>query len=650
MKDKIRDLITWLNERTKEYDDGFPTVSDKEWDNRYFELSRLEDAYGIIYPDSPTQFISYEVISGLEKVTHGHDMLSLDKTKDLDEVKSFLGSKSYIGMAKMDGLTCSLRYEYGELVSAETRGNGQIGELVTNNVKTISNVPQKIPFLGTLVIDGEIICTRENFKEFSSDYKNLRNFASGSIRLLDSEECSRRKLSFIAWEVIEGLESIPYLSAKLSEINSFGFEIVPWVSNLENGSLTLEEARDSLIKQAEMFSYPIDGLVFKFNDCRFGKSLGQTGHHAKNALAFKFYDEVYETKLLDIEYGLGRTGQLTPVAIFEDVEIDGATVNRASLSNETVLEETLGCPWRGQTIYVSKRNLIIPKVEYADLDTKPEDDHLYIPSIAACPVCGGKVLIKCDNDSEVLYCGNPECSGKLTNRIDYYVGKKALDIKGLSKQTIDKLIDWGWLNSIRDIYTLQEHRDEWVKKPGFGTKSVDNILSAIESSRQCELDRFICGLGIPLVGTSASKALTKHFGTWDAFIQAVEENYKFYTLPDFGPEANSAIKAYDFTEAKEIIENYIIFNEISSSSGSNSLEGLTFVVTGKVGLLASNRDELKAKIEAIGGKVTGSVSKNTSYLINNDSTSSSSKNVKAKELGISIITEEEFINLFGELN
>lgn len=574
-------------------------------------------------------------------------MLSLDKTKAPDEISDFLGSAPYIAMCKMDGLTCSLMYVDGKLISAETRGNGQVGENILHNAKVVKNIPQEISYKETLVIDGEIICDYNSFEEFANEYKNPRNFAAGSIRLLDSSECAHRNLSFIAWEVIEGFENITYLSAKLDEIAALGFTIVPYVAVPErNTTLSFQEIDDFLVGKALELFYPIDGLVFKFNDWRFGQSLGQTGHHARNAMAYKFYDEEYETTLKDIVYDIGRTGVLTPVAVFDTIDIDGSICERASLHNLSIMEELSGGFERvGDRVWIYKANAIIPQIsKWEHVGEYSEENHIALPEV--CPVCGKPTAIKNDTGTKFLICTNSECEGKFINRLEHFAGKKGLDIKGISKATLEKLMDWGWLNSISDLFKLQEHRNEWIKKPGFGSKSVDNILNAIEYSRQCDLDRFIAALGIPLIGTSASKALAKHFGTWEAFIEAVDDDFKFYTLPDFGPEAHSAIMKFDFDEACNIYQDYLTINSVHSTSGNKILEGLTFVITGKVSLLAKNRDELKNKIESAGGKVTGSVSKNTSYLINNDVESTSAKNMTAKKLGVPVITEEKFKEIF----
>lgn len=647
---QIRSLIDYLNEQTHKYNCDVPDISDKEYDEKYFELKTLEDAYHIYYPDSPTQSIQYQVVNSLEKVVHNHDMLSLDKTKSPDEILDFLGKAPYIAMLKMDGLTCSLMYEDGQLVSAETRGNGQVGENILHNAKVVKNIPQQIQYKERLVVDGEIICKLDDFSAFSEEYKNPRNFASGSIRLLDSKECQKRNLTFVAWEVIEGLEELPFLSTKLDKIKFFGFTTVPWIWDGTNGQLTFDAIKDSLVEEAKELAYPIDGLVFKFNDWRFGKSLGQTGHHARNAIAYKFYDEEYETTLRDITYDIGRTGVLTPVAVFDPIEIDGSVCERASLHNLSVMEELSGGFERiGDRVWVYKANAIIPQVSrWEHISEYSEENHIALPEV--CPICSKPTAIKNDTGTKFLICTNPECEGKFINHLENFAGKKGLDIKGISKATLEKLMDWGWLNTVSDLFKLQEHRNEWVKKPGFGSKSVDNILNAIESSRQCDLDKFIAALGIPLIGTSASKDLAKHFGTWEAFIEAVDNDYHFYDLPNFGSEMHSAIMKYNYEEACDIASKYLTFNEVSSTSGSNSLDGLTFVITGKVSLVAKNRDEFKRKIESAGGKVVGSVSGKTSYLINNDIESTSAKNQTAKKLGVPIISEEMFIETFGSLD
>ena len=645
---KVEDLVEYLNETTRLYDEGNPVISDAEWDEAYFKLVQLEKETGIILNNSPTQVINYEVVNNLKKVEHSHKMLSLDKTKEINDVLNFLGEKeNYLIMLKMDGLTCSLTYEDGKLVQAETRGNGLIGEDILHNARVISNIPKQIPYKDKLVIDGEIICKYDDFELISSEYKNSRNFAAGSIRLLDSKECAKRRLTFIAWEVIEGFTKKNSLFDKFKEIHQFGFDVVPHMNVWRDEPTTynfLEEKIQEFKTYAQELNYPIDGIVFKFDDVFFSKLLGETAHHFKNAIAYKFYDEEYETELIDIEWTMGRTGILTPVAHFHPVEIDGCTVERASLHNISIMEELSGGFERvGDKLFIFKANQIIPQVSsWEHPNNYSEEIHLNIPK--HCPICGAETTIKMDNNSKMLMCTNPNCEGKLINTLDHFCGKKGLDIKGLSKATLEKLINWGWLDSIFGIFELHKFAGGWYDKPGFGKKSVENIISAIEKSKKTSLAAFICALGIPLIGSVAAKRLEKEFKTWDNFISAVENNYKFYNLSDFGIEMDYSLKNYNYSEAKILVEKYITFEE-QENNNSNNLDNIVFVITGKLNNF-SNRDELKNLIESKGGKVPGSVSKKTSYLINNDSNSSSAKNKTAQSLNIPILTEADFIEKF----
>ena len=637
----IRTLIDELNFHTSLYNKGMPSMPDTEWDKMYFKLQELEKKTGIIYPDSPTQSIQYNVVNQLNKVEHNHPMLSLEKTKSISELLDFINEKPFVLMPKMDGLTCSLRYVDGELVGAETRGDGVIGEDILHNAKIIPSIPQKIGYTNELVVDGEIICDLNTFKQFENEYSNPRNFAAGSIRLLDSEECSRRELTFVAWDVIKGFEEHIALDYHFQSLQSYGFTVVPFEAISDNYTEKyLEESIDFMKIRAS--NYPIDGMVVKFNNIEYGKSLGKTEHHFNNAIAFKFQDELYDTKLLNIEWTMGRTGILTPVAIVEPIEIEGAIIERASLHNVTVLEDLLQEPYIGQKIQVYRANAIIPQIAKVK-DYKILDSDIIIDEPAFCPCCGERVVHKTLNESTNLVCVNPQCSGQLINRLDHFCGKKGLDIKGLSKATLEKLINWGWITSMTDIFKLFEYKSSWIKMPGFGEKSVSNILSAINESRNCNLDKFIAALGIPLIGSVAAKYLAKEFKTWENFISAVEEGYSFYTLPNFGTEMDSAILLFDYTEAKELTK-YLLVKEYSQEVFLNTFEGKTFVITGKLKGF-KNRDELKEYIERYGGKVTDSVTSKTFALINNDITSISSKNKKAQELGVLIITEEMVKNL-----
>ena len=652
--DKIRFLVRYLNECTKAYDEGNPKITDEEWDNKYFELQELEKETGLILSNSPTQSISYEVVNALSKSEHNHKMLSLEKTKSPDEVASFIGGKNFLAMCKMDGLTCSLTYRNGELVSAETRGNGLIGEDILHNAKILSSIPFKIPYTNELTIDGEIICTYTDFDKFSNEYKNPRNFAAGSIRLLDSKECATRKLTFVAWDVITPMyfdDGIEYrLDQKLNYLIPFGFIVVPYIVQNGNFVSNYETIINEIQETAKSNGYPIDGVVFKFNDCAYGRSLGETTHHFKNALAYKFYDETYWTRLLDIEWTMGRTGVLTPVAIFEPIDVDGSTVERASLHNCSIIFELFGSkgPYKYMDIEIYKANMIIPQVKSVKHGELLFHEHkIYEPTV--CPVCGGEVTHKITVDSMTLACTNPACPGKLINRLDHFCGKKGLDMKGISKATLEKLIDWGWIEDFTSIFELSTHKDEWVKKPGFGVKSVEKVLNAINTGANCELHQFIAALGIPLIGSTASKELAKHFETWEQFVVAAESGFAFYSLPNFGGEMHRSIVDFNYAEARLLAEHYIHFNvpEVVETTVSGSdLTGKTFVITGKLTHF-KNRDEIKARIEALGGKVTGSVSKNTHYLINNDVNSTSSKNMTAKSLGIPILSESDFIQTFG---
>ena len=639
---KVRELIDTLNYHTKLYDEGHPEISDKEWDDLYFELFRLENITEIYYKDSPTQGINFQVVNQLNKVEHNHPMLSLAKTKDLEEVKKMFNN-DYFMMAKMDGLTCSLRYENGYLVGAETRGNGIIGEDILHNALVVKNIPNKIPYLKPITIDGEIVCKYQDFKKFEKEYKNPRNFASGSIRLLDSKECEKRNLSFVAWDIPVGAEECEMLQDKMQLLNDLNFVVVPGSPSLE---IPLDMAVFQIVDLCNHLGFPIDGIVFKFNDCKKYNSMGRTDHHFKGGIAYKFYDEEYETTLKDIEWTMGRTGVLTPVAIFEPVDADGSIIEKASLHNVSVAHDTLGglCfGWKNQKISVFKANMIIPQVSKAEIDDERTKEYFTLPHV--CPICGGDVQIKKEVDSEMLYCINPQCEGKLVNRIEHFFGKKGLDAKGISKATISKLIDLGWVMRIADVFDLSRYASEWKNLPGFGEKSVSNILGSIEACRNCDLESAIAGIGIPLVGRTVARDLAKRFANYGAFKENIEGSFDFSTLGGYGYEMNKSLKTFDYSELDYIVENYLIFKEEKNEENEQSLEGLTFCVTGKVSIF-KNRDELSAFIESKGGKVTGSVSKNTNYLINNNTESTSAKNKKAKELNIKIIGEQTFMDMF----
>lgn len=637
-KYEIRPLIDKLNYYTKLYDEGHPEISDREWDDMYFQLQAAERFYNVYFEDSPTQKVNYQVVNELNKVEHNHKMLSLDKTKDTDVVSSFIGVQPYIAMLKMDGLTCSLRYIDGKLVSAETRGNGLVGEDILHNALVVKNIPNKIDYTDELIVDGEIICKYDDFEPFKGEYANPRNFASGSIRLLDSAECAKRNLTFVAWETVKGFEIYNLFSDRLNKLTSLGFTVV------DNCTINNYNEDIEMLKLfAKNHNYPIDGIVFKFNNVEYGKSLGETGHHFKNAIAYKFYDEEYETTLLDIEWTMGRTGVLTPVAILDPIDIEGSEVSRASLHNISIMEE-LGVKYQNSKVMVYKANMIIPQIS----KVLPYEDEIAsvieIPSI--CPICGGGTKIVQENDSKVLMCGNPQCEGKLINRIEHFFGKKGLDAKGISKATIEKLIDWGWVDSISDIFKLGDHEKEWKNKTGFGEKSVNNIITSIRESSNTDLESVISAAGIPLIGRTVARDLAKRFKTYNSFREAISSSFVFSTIDGFGYEMNKSLKTFNYEELDYIVNNYLhIIDNIKEEKQELKLKDLIFCITGKV-TIWKNRDELSRYIESMGGKVTGSVTKNTKYLINNDVSSVSAKNNKAKELGIPIISEEDFKKLF----
>ena len=659
----IRNLINELNRLTKLYDEGHPEVSDEYWDNLYFKLKQMEKETGIIYPDSPTQKIYFEKVSELKKVKHNHPMLSLDKTKDFNDIKSFVKSYKWIAMAKMDGLTCSLKYLNGELVSAETRGNGIEGEDVTHNAKVIASIPQKIDYKEELVIDGEVICTYEDFEQFKKSYKNPRNFASGSIRLLDSKECEKRKLTFVAWDCFINKDNFyndylnyPFkfeetLSLKLQILQDLGFIVVPNISDVE---ISIDKVVDFF---KENCTYPIDGIVFKYDNVEDYKAAGRTDHHFKGGLAYKFYDETYSTRLKYIQWTMGRTGILTPVAVFKPINIDGTTVERASLHNVSIMREILGdCAYVGEPLEVAKMNQIIPQI----VEAGPKYDYGYVIShggvsandtIEKCPYCSGEVEYKESAEGVInAYCTNSQCEGKLVNRLDHFCGKKGLDIKGLSKATLGKFIEWGWVENIEDLYYISEKfRSDFLVKPGFGNKSVTKILNAIEESKHTTLDAFISAIGIPLIGRAVAKDLVNYFETYEDFRNAVDDkNYHFYDLNNFGEEMDKSIKNFNYAEADKISK--LLFIEapvVNKNQINNSLTGKTIVITGKLTNF-KNRAELKAIIEKYGGKVTDSISAKTDILINNDINSPSSKNETAKKRGIPIITELDFIQKYIE--
>ena len=661
MKQRMKELVVELNEASNlYYNGGESPLTDKEFDAKLKELAELEEKYGFIYCNSPTVNVGSPVLDGINQVEiKDKPMLSLDKVHSAKEIEDFSDGWDIIATIKCDGLSVRLIYEKGVLVSANTRGNGTIGSDISEHIKYFLNVPLMISKKERYIIDGEAIIYDKDFEIINrnNEFKNNRNTASGSLALLDMSIVKNRRLSFIAWDVIQGGSYSEY-HYNIEEAEELGFTVVPGFvldcTKVEENEIN--SINTDLLNIAHEKGIPCDGVVWRINNISAGNDRGRTAHHFLNAIAWKPHDEEYETELCGIEWSMGRTGVLTPVAIFKPIDIDGSTVERASLHNVSVMREVLGeYPELKQTIWVAKMNQIIPQIVRAKKNDIPHDHVLNHGGISVvpvcCPVCGGNIKVE-KSPSGVLnaVCINPECDGKLINRIDHYCGKKGLDIKGISKATIEKLINWGWINdSITELYDLQSHRTEWINKPGFGAVSVDKILNAIDASKSnTSLAAFISGIGIPLVGSTIAKEIVKYYSTWWDFKAAVGGDWT--ELDGFGPEISNAINSFDYAEADKIAEMLTFaIPDGQDNELVKSADGITFCITGK---LTSgnwrNRDELKAYIELLGGKVSSSVTSKTNYLINNDSTSQSSKNLSAQKLGVKIITEAEFIDAFGQ--
>lgn len=633
---KIRSLIDLLNKANKAYYYGeSEMMSNKEYDDLYDQLKRLEDESGIIYSDSPTQNLGDYVYSSLPKLKHESPMLSLDKTKDREVLKKWLWNKEGVLSWKLDGLTVVLTYQDGKLTKAVTRGNGLIGEEITENAKFFLNVPLSIPFKGKLTVRGEAVISYSDFKEINDAeqgrFKNPRNLASGSVRALDTNQVKKRKVQVIIFEVIQGSEE-NLVTDKFTWISHLGFQPVDYeVVNADNILQKIQDFENRITSN----NIPSDGLVLTFNDSAYGRSLGMTGKFPKHSMAFKWQDEVEETVLRLVEWNTSRTGLINPVAVFDPVYLEGTEVSRATLNNVSFIKDLhLGI---GDTIEVYKANMIIPQV----LSNKTRSDNLKIPD--ECPTCGAATEIVTLNGTQTLRCTNLDCPAKFLNKLIHFCSRDAMDIQGLSKKTLEFLIDKGWVSSLIDLYSLQAKEVQWSMIRGYSTVSVRKILAAIESSKHTESNRFLYALGIPKIGKHQSKALIQVYGSWNNFVDHREED--FSQIPGIGDCLNDNIHKwfndlYEQEHIKELSE-MMIFEDMDVSA-KGKFEGKTFCITGK---LSRNRSELVDYIEKNGGHVSGSVSKNTDYLINNDKGSSSSKNRKAIELGISIITENDFDSL-----
>lgn len=648
--ERMKELINTLNNASNAYYNQSPIMSDYEWDKLYDELATLEYTTEIVLADSPTHNVGYSVADELNEVAHNHPMLSLDKTKSVDELINFIGDNDCFISVKCDGLTTSLRYLDGKLVSAETRGDGEKGQDVLQNVLTMNNIPKEIPYKDELIIDGETIIGWDTFRKINDDlpvdkkYSHPRNLVSGSLQLLDSKEAASRNMRFVGWRVIKGFDhKNPSYDLFLAEEN--GFEIVPFVKFSKGHTKDdLISFLDDVRVLAEEANIPYDGAVVAVDNYKVADSMGRTDKFFRHSMAYKYEDELFKTKLTNIEWNTSKTGLINPVAVFEPVDLNGAITTRATLHNITYIKDMmLGI---GDRIRVYRSNMVIPKVH----DSIDKSGNFTIPD--KCPICGSPTKIVKDNDSEVLICTNDDCKGKLLGKLSHAVSKNALNVDGLSEATIQKFIDFVWLTSIKDIYHLSDHEKEMSMLEGFGKRSVTKLLDSIEKSRNTSLQRFIYSLSIPLVGKSASKDISNEVdGDYDAFIHTLSvygaEYFKnisgigdsiVYSMNDFF--RNHCKDIYDlskeFTFEKPI--------SLATTDDIKSLVGKTFVITGSLEHF-ENRDAAKAEIELHGGKVSGSVSAKTSYLVNNDIESTSGKNKKAKELGIPIISENQLIGM-----
>lgn len=662
---RIKELTKKLNDyRDSYYNKSVSVITDYEYDKLFDELQQLEVETGFIMTNSPTQTVGYEVKSELKKVQHNHPMLSLDKTKSIEDIQQFLAGERGIVMLKMDGLTISLKYVNGELVSAETRGNGIEGEDVTHNAKVFSNIPLYINWPGELIVDGEAIISYDDFETINANlpedkrYKNPRNLASGSVRQLDSSVTQSRKIKFIAWKCIKGIETNSHYE-DLDKLEQLGFDVVPRIALLEH--IQTKECLEATVKLLQTTAklkenlYPIDGLVFGYDDIRYGKSLGATGHHLRSQMAFKFYDEEFTTILKEIEWSMGKTGTLTPVAVFEPVEIDGTIVERASVHNVSIYTSLELLP--GDEIEVYKANQIIPQIKRNLSAENRKGETVYLQLPGYCPICDAPTKTEKDNDTTVLMCTNPNCKGKLLGRLKHFVSKNAINITGLSEATLEKFIELGWLNSFKDVFHLKEHKQEMMNLPGFGKKSTEKLLESIEAAKETTLDRFIYSLSIDLIGRTASKTISKfvnnqsklfHVTPIECFLQLLSKSFEWDLLDDFGAVMKDSINEYGlqcYSDVEELAIYFSFEQKIAAVVTTDDLKDLTgkiFVITGSLNHF-KNRDEAKEEIEKLNGKVAGSVSAKTSYLVNNDVNSSSGKNKKAKELGIPIISEEQLL-------
>lgn len=646
--ERINELVKKLNEAARAYYQGTKEImTNFEYDVLYDELAALEKETGVVLASSPTVNVGYEVLSELPKEQHEKPMLSLDKTKDVQALKEWMGTQKAVLSWKLDGLTIVLTYKNGKLEKAVTRGNGEVGEVITNNAKVFKNVPLSIAYQGELVLRGEAVITYSDFYKINEEiedadakYKNPRNLCSGSVRQLNNEITAKRNVNFFAFSLVkaEGVDFDNSHEKQMLWLKSQGFEVVEFEMVTAD---TLEENVQKFASKIESNDFPSDGLVVIYDNIAYGESLGRTAKFPRNSIAFKWADEIRETILKEIEWSPSRTGLINPVAIFEPVELEGTTVSRASVHNISVMEGLeLGI---GDTIEVYKANMIIPQIA----ENKTRSGLVKIPK--ECPTCGGVTEVRQIADAKALYCTNPECQAKKIKSFTLFVSRDAMNMEGLSEATLEKFIAKGFIHEFADIFKLERFAEEIKAMEGFGEKSCNNLLASVEKARTTTLSRLIYALGIQNIGVANAKMLAKqyHYDIKELQNASAEE---LSAIDGIGEVIAKSIEAYFKNEKNQQalmkLLAEVTIEKPEENTNAQIFEGMNFVITGSVEHFA-NRNEVKSVIEARGGKVTGSVTSKTSYLINNDTTSNSSKNKKAKELNIPIISEEDFLRMLG---
>ena len=651
----MRQLVNKLNHyRDQYYNNNISEVEDSEYDKLFDELKNLEKAWNTIYPDSPTQTVGYQVQSKLKKVTHSHPMLSLDKSTDLNEIEKFIDNKKVVFMLKCDGLTCSIHYEDGKLISAETRGDGTVGEDVTNNIKMVSNVPLTIPVMGSVTIDGEIIVKRDVFERMNEgalegeDFSHPRNYASGSIRQLDTKITKDRQLSFIAWKLIEAPKFSNSFKQNLDYMEQLHFEVVPWNICKDTSLEKLPEIFNWMYYDvAEEHGIPADGLVVAYDDIAYGNSLGATAHHLNSQFAWKREMENVETTLRKVEWNVGKSGMCAPTAVFDPIDLGGAITTRATLHNLSIIKGLkLGI---GDRITVARMNEVIPKVT----GNLTQSNNLEFPN--RCPCCGDTLLHRVsESGAETLWCVNPNCPEKMLSKFVQFVSKPAMNIDGLSEATLKRFIDAGYITRFADIYHLFDFRREIIKMDGFGAKSYEKLINSIEKSRNVKLENYLVALSIPNIGKSAAKMISNYFnGDYSKLVEALRNNFDFTQLDDFGETMNQSLynwwknqAVYSWwrqgsdIEDNLVAELHFIVEEKKEVAQNDFWRGKRFCVTGSFSV---SRDKIVEKIEAQGGTFVSSVSKKLDLLIVGEKAGSKLK--KAQDLGIKILTQEDLKNV-----